>query len=158
MTNLRLVLLATTALTAAQFATLPLHAQTAPVLMAQAGPPAGESKEAPPKQPPKAAPPRPGPPGAAPPPRPAPPPAPPAAAPPPRPAPPPPPPAAAPPPRPAPPPAAAPPPPRPRRRAGAGEYAASTEVSCGPCTFVVSEVGAEPVTGARPARRQAIPG
>src|ERR1700754_4229897 len=113
MTNLRLVLLATTALTAAQFATLPSHAQTAPVLMAQAGPPAGESKEAPPKQPQKAPPPRPGPPGAAPPPRPAPPPAPPAAAPPPRPAPPPPPPAAAPPPRPAPPPAAAPPPPRP---------------------------------------------
>ena len=55
MTKLRLVLLATTALTAAQFATFPSHAQTAPVLMAQAAPPPGKSKEAPPKQPPKAA-------------------------------------------------------------------------------------------------------
>src|SRR5258707_6737492 len=84
MTKLRLVLLATTALTAAQFASIPSHAQTAPVLLAQAGPPGSESKEAPPKQPPKAAPPaRPAPPAAAPP-RPAPPPPP--AAPPPRPA------------------------------------------------------------------------
>ena len=67
MTHLRLVLLATTALTAAQFASIPSHAQTAPVLMAQAGPPGSESKEAPPKQPPKAAPPaRPAPPAAAP--------------------------------------------------------------------------------------------
>ena len=36
MTNLRLVLLATTTLTAMQFASPPSHAQTAPLVMAQA--------------------------------------------------------------------------------------------------------------------------
>src|SRR6202158_5178937 len=117
MTKLRLVLLATTALTATQFGSTPSHAQTAPLVVAE-GAPGGEAgpegkPKAPPKEAPKAAPP-----AAAPPPRPAPPPAaeppprptppPPAAAPPPRPTPPPP--AAAPPPRPTPPPAAAPPP------------------------------------------------
>ena len=91
MTNLRLVLLATTALTAMPFATVASHAQTAPLVLAQN---ADEGKKEPPKggQPPgrpapPAAAPRPAPPAAAPPPpRPAPPP-PPAAAP--RPAPPP---------------------------------------------------------------------
>src|SRR5450631_1513726 len=113
MTNLRLMLLATSALTATQFTGLPSHAQTAPQVMAQAGGEVGPDGK--PKAPPKGAPApvRPAPPAAAPPPppRPAPPP-PPAAAPPPRPAPPPP--AAAPPPRPTPPPPpAAAPPPRP---------------------------------------------
>src|SRR5450755_3698017 len=113
MTNLRLMLLATSALTATQFTALPSHAQTAPQVMAQAGGEVGPDGK--PKAPPKGAPApaRPAPPAAAPPPppRPAPPP-PPAAAPPPRPAPPPP--AAAPPPRPTPPPPpAAAPPPRP---------------------------------------------
>src|SRR5882724_10105482 len=92
MTNLRILLLATTTLTATQLATSASHAQTAPLVVAQAkdeGPP-GAKKEAPKGAPPAAAP-------KAPPPRPAPPPAPPAAAPPPRPTPPPPPPAAAPP-------------------------------------------------------------
>ncbi len=122
MTKLRHVLLATTALTAMQFVSLPSHAQTAPVVVAQAqnevgpnGKPKPPPKGAPPAHPapPKAAPPHP----AAPPPHPAPPPArpappkppaPPAAAPPARPAPPPPhrPPAAAPPRRPVPPAAA----------------------------------------------------
>src|SRR4051794_393892 len=118
MTNLRILLLATTALTATQLATSASHAQTAPLVVAQAkdeGPP-GAKKEAPKGAPPAAAPkaPAPPPPPAAAPPRPAPPPPPPpAAAPPPRPTPPPPPPAAAPP-RPTPPPApAAPPPSRP---------------------------------------------
>src|SRR5258707_7165306 len=86
MTNLRLVLLATTALTAMQFAASSSHAQTAPLVVAQAAPEAGKEKEAPP---PKGAPARPAPPAAAPPPRPAPPAA--APPPPPRPAPPPPP-------------------------------------------------------------------
>src|SRR6476661_5330904 len=100
MTRLRLLLLATTALTAMQFASPASHAQTTPLVVAQAKEelgPDGKPK-APPKGPPPAAQPpaRPAP-SAAPPP---------AAAPPPRPAPP----AAAPPPRPTPPPAAAPPP------------------------------------------------
>src|SRR3954470_6751569 len=121
MTNLRILLLATTALTATQLATSASHAQTAPLVVAQAkdeGPP-GAKKEAPKGAPPAAAPkaPAPPPPPAAAPPRPAPPtPPPPAAAPPPRPTPPPPPPAAAPPrptPPPPPPPAAAPPRPTP---------------------------------------------
>ena len=91
MTNLRLVLLATTALTAMQFAGPPSHAQTAPLVVAQgAGGEVGPDGK--PKQPQKGAPPaRPAPPAAAPPPpRPAPPPPPPP--PPPRSAPPPPPP------------------------------------------------------------------
>src|ERR1700676_3253505 len=106
MTRLRLVLLATTALTAMQFASTLSHAQTAPLVVAQAKEELGPDGK--PKAPPKAAPP-----AAAPPARPAPPP--PAAAPPPPPRPAPPPPAAAPPPppRPAPPPPAAAPPPRP---------------------------------------------
>src|SRR5712671_3840564 len=114
MTGLRLALLATTALTAMQFASTASHAQSAPLVVAQAKEELGPDGK--PKAPPKGAPPaaqppaRPAPPpAAAPPPRPAPPP--PAAAPPPRPAPPPP--AAAPPPRPTPPPPAAAPPPRP---------------------------------------------
>src|SRR5229473_2656507 len=114
MTKLRLVLLATTALTAMQFASTASHAQSAPLVVAQAkeelgpdGKPKAPPKGAPPaaQPPPRPAPP---PPAAAPPPRPTPPP--PAAAPPPRPTPPP---AAAPPPRPTPPPPAAAPPPRP---------------------------------------------
>src|SRR3954468_20044950 len=101
MTNLRLVLLATTALTVTQLATQTSHAQTAPLVVAQAKEelgPDGKPK-APPKgaPPPAAKPPTPPAPPAAAPPRPTPPP--PAAAPPPRPTPPPPP-AAAPPPRP----------------------------------------------------------
>src|ERR1700722_9692693 len=111
MTKLRLLLLATSALSAMQFVSSPSHAQTAPLVVAQAKeelgpdgkpkqPPKGAPKEAPPKgapppgrpAPPAGAPPHPAPPAAAPPPRPAPPP--PAAAPPPRPTPPPPPPAA----------------------------------------------------------------
>jgi hypothetical protein len=104
MTKLRLLLLATTALTALQFVSAPSHAQTAPLVMAQAKEELGPDGK--PKQPPKGAPPpgRPAPPAAAPPH-----PAPPAAPPPPHPAPP----AAAPPPRPTPPPA---PPPHPHRR------------------------------------------
>ncbi|HEX3115086.1 MAG TPA: OmpA family protein [Bradyrhizobium sp.] len=114
MTNLRLLLLATTAFTAMQFAGPPSHAQTAPLVVAQG---AGEvGPDGKPKQPQKGAPPaRPAPPAAAPPPpRPAPPPPPPPRAapppppPPPHPAPPPP-----PPPHPAPPPVAAPPHPAP---------------------------------------------
>src|SRR6266851_3623823 len=125
MTNLRLVLLATSALTATQITALPSHAQTAPQVMAQAGgevgpdgkpkaPPKGAPAPAPahPAPPAAAPPPHPAPPAAAPPPPPRPAPPPPAAAPPPRPAPPPPP-AAAPPPRPTPPPPAAAPPPPP---------------------------------------------
>src|SRR5229473_1183464 len=125
MTNLRLVLLATSALTATQITALPSHAQTAPQVMAQAGgevgpdgkpkaPPKGAPAPAPahPAPPAAAPPPQPAPPAAAPPPPPRPAPPPPAAAPPPRPAPPPPP-AAAPPPRPTPPPPAAAPPPAP---------------------------------------------
>src|SRR5436309_3504184 len=125
MKNLRILLLATTALTATQFATSASHAQTAPLVVAQAKEEVGPDGR--PKAPPKGAPPPaaapkapappPPPPPAAAPPRPAaPPPPPPAAAPPPRPTPPPPPPAAAPPPRPtppSPPPAAAPPRPTP---------------------------------------------
>ncbi|WP_426530760.1 OmpA family protein [Bradyrhizobium sp. McL0615] len=121
MTNLRILLLATTALTATQLATSASHAQTAPLVVAQTKDeaPPGAKKEAPKGAPPPAAAPKapaPPPPPAAAPPRPAaPPPPPPAAAPPPRPAPPPPP-AAAPPrptPPPPPPPAAAPPRPTP---------------------------------------------
>src|SRR5512135_2790575 len=98
MTNLRLVLLATTALTAMQLIASPSHAQTAPLVMAQAKEELGPDGR--PKQPPKGAPPpRPAPPAAAPP-RPAPPPPPP---PPPHVAPPPPPPHVAPPPPPPPP-------------------------------------------------------
>jgi len=59
MTNLRLLLLATTALTAMQLIAAPSHAQTAPQVMAQA-----KEEEGKPKQPPKAAPPRPAPPAA----------------------------------------------------------------------------------------------
>src|SRR5216684_3137361 len=112
MTNLRLVLLATSALTATQITALPSHAQTAPQVMAQAGGEVGPDgkPKAPPKGAPAPAPAHPAPPAAAPPPHPAPPAA--APPPPPRPAPPPPP-AAAPPPRPTPPPPAAPPPPPP---------------------------------------------
>src|ERR1700678_3359442 len=72
MTKLRLLLLATTALTAMHFASTPSHAQTTPQVMAQAKEelgPDGKPKQ-PPKQPPKAGPPpaRPAaPPGAAPP-------------------------------------------------------------------------------------------
>src|SRR5229473_1665005 len=113
MTNLRLVLLATSALTATQITALPSHAQAAPQVMAQAGGEVGPDgkPKAPPKGAPAPAPAHPAPPAAAPPPHPAPP----AAAPPPPPRPAPPPPAAAPPPRPAPPPppAAAAPPPHP---------------------------------------------
>src|SRR5258708_6444975 len=66
MTNLRLVLLATTALTVAQLGSTPSHAQTAPLVVAQATPkeelgpdgkPKQPSKEAPKGAPPKAAPP-----------------------------------------------------------------------------------------------------
>src|SRR6266850_1375729 len=140
MTNLRILLLATTALSATQLAASASLAQTAPLVVAQAkeeGPP-GAKKEAPPKgAPPAAAPkaPAPPPPPAAAPPRPAaPPPPPPAAAPPPRPTPPPPPPAAAPPrPTPPPPPPAAapkaptpPPPPPPPPPAAPKQPAAPT--------------------------------
>src|SRR6266852_5775788 len=86
MTKLRLLLLATTALTAVQFASIPSHAQTAPLVVAQAKEELGPDGKPKPKEAPKAAPPaRPAPPAAAPPPRPAPPPhvPPPAAAPPP---------------------------------------------------------------------------
>src|SRR5438445_247099 len=103
MTNLRILLLATTALTATQLATSESYAQTAPIVVAQAKEDVGPDGR--PKAPPKGAPPpaaapkapAPPPPPAAAPPRPAaPPPPPPAAAPPPRPTPAPPPPAAAP--------------------------------------------------------------
>src|SRR6266851_5676433 len=108
MTNLRLVLLATSALTATQITALPSHAQTAPQVMAQAGGEVGPDgkPKAPPKGAPAPAPAHPPPPAAPPPPPPAPPPhvPPPAAAPPPHPAPPTPP-AAAPPPAPPKPPA-----------------------------------------------------
>ncbi|WP_079540686.1 OmpA family protein [Bradyrhizobium lablabi] len=113
MTNLRLVLLATTALTVTQLAAAPSHAQTAPLVVAQAAPkeelgPDGKPKpkEAPKGAPPKAAPPAP---PAAPPAKPAAPPPPPPPPPPPAPKPAPP---AAPPPH-VPPPAAPPPPPPP---------------------------------------------
>src|SRR4051794_12484954 len=93
MTNFRLVLLATTTLTAMQLIASmliasPSHAQTAPLIMAQAGRedvgPDGRPKQAPGARPaPPAAAPRPAPPAAAPPPPPPHPPPPPAAAPPP---------------------------------------------------------------------------
>ncbi|QWG13481.1 OmpA family protein [Bradyrhizobium sediminis] len=123
MTHLRLVLLATTALTAMQFAAPATHAQTAPMVVAQAkeelgpdGKPKAPPKAAPPAVAPRQAPPPPPPPpppGVAPPPPP-----PPVSAPPPRQAPPPPPPPPArvappPPPPPKPPTAAPPPPPKP---------------------------------------------
>src|SRR5229473_3357908 len=75
MTNLRLVLLATSALTATQITALPSHAQTAPQVMAQAGGEVGPDgkPKAPPKGAPAPAPARPAPPAAAPPPHPAPP-------------------------------------------------------------------------------------
>ena len=94
MKNLRILLLATSALTATQFATSASHAQTAPLVVAQAKEEVGPDGR--PKAPPKGAPPpaaapkapAPPPPPAAAPPRPAaPPPPPPAAAPPPRPTP-----------------------------------------------------------------------
>jgi len=69
MTKLRLLLLATTALTAMQLIGSPSHAQTAPLVMAQAREELGPDGK--PKQPPKGAPPaRPAPPAAAPPPHP----------------------------------------------------------------------------------------
>ncbi|QIO30577.1 OmpA family protein [Bradyrhizobium sp. 1(2017)] len=130
MTNLRFVLLATTALTAMQFASSASHAQSAPPLVvAQAQPqetgPDGKPKQ-PPKGPPAAAPPaapaRPAaPPPAAAPPRP--PAAPPPAAAPPRPAAPPPPPAARPAPPPPPPPPAAPKQPSPPPAAAPQQHA-----------------------------------
>jgi hypothetical protein len=49
MTKLRLVLLATTALTAMQFASAPSHAQTAPQVMAQAQEPSKDGKQPPSK-------------------------------------------------------------------------------------------------------------
>jgi len=113
MKHLRLVLLATTALTVTSFATTASHAQTttpivvAQIVVAQAKEELGPDGKPKPKGPPPKAAPAPARPPAAAPPRPpaaAPPPRPPAAAPPARPAPP-----VAPPPRPAPPPAAAPP-------------------------------------------------
>jgi len=103
MIHLRLVLLATTALTVMQFASTASHAQTAPIVVAQAKEelgPDGKPKQPPKGAPPKAAPAKPAPPKAVPPP-----PKPPAAQPPQRPAPP-----AAPPPHPVPPPHPAPPP------------------------------------------------
>ncbi|RZN21514.1 hypothetical protein CWO90_33255, partial [Bradyrhizobium sp. Leo121] len=58
MTNLRLVLLATTALTVTQLASFASHAQTAPLVVAQAAAPKEElGPDGKPKQPPKAAPP-----------------------------------------------------------------------------------------------------
>jgi hypothetical protein len=96
MTNLRIVLLATTALTVTQLATQTSHAQNAPLVVAQAREELGpDGKPKPKDRPPAARPPAPPPPAAKPPTPP------PAAAPPPRPTPPPP--AAAPPPRPTPP-------------------------------------------------------
>ena len=55
MTNLRIVLLATTALTVAQLATSVSHAQTAPLVVAQAKEDLGPDGK--PKAPPKGAPP-----------------------------------------------------------------------------------------------------
>jgi len=104
MKNLRLLLLATTALTALQFASVSSHAQSAPLVVAQAAPKEELGPDGKPKQPPKGAPPKGAPPKPAPPPPPPPRPAPPAAAPPP-------------PPRPAPPPAAPPRPEAPQPRA-----------------------------------------
>src|ERR1700730_16273738 len=75
MTKLRLVLLATTALTALQFVHSSSHAQTAPLVVAQAAPKEELGPDGKPKHPPKAQPP-------AAPPKAAPPPPPPAAAPP----------------------------------------------------------------------------
>ena len=49
MTKLRLVLLATTALTAMQFASAPSQAQTAPMVLAQAPAPDDKDKKQPPK-------------------------------------------------------------------------------------------------------------
>src|SRR6266508_3657546 len=84
MTNLRILLLATTALTATQLATSASHAQTAPIVVAQAREEVGPDgrPKAPPKgaPPPAAAPKAPAPPPAAAPPRPTPPPPPPPAA------------------------------------------------------------------------------
>src|ERR1700761_8395423 len=98
MTKLRLVLLATTTLTAMQLTAEPSHAQPAPLVVAQAQGEVGPDGK--PKPPPKGAPPKPAPPAPAPKAAPPPPhPAPPAAPPPPRPS--------APPPRPAAPPTAA---------------------------------------------------
>ena len=57
MTNLRLVLLATTALTAMQLHRSPSHAQTAPLVVAQAAQRRSWVRTAKPKQPPKGAPP-----------------------------------------------------------------------------------------------------
>ncbi|MDR3486024.1 MAG: OmpA family protein, partial [Bradyrhizobium sp.] len=74
MTKLRLLLLATTALTAMQFAGPSSHAQTAPLVVAQAQNEVGPDGKPKPKEPPKAAPAHPAPPKAAPPPHPAPPP------------------------------------------------------------------------------------
>src|SRR6266571_791370 len=54
MTNFRFVLLATTALTAMQFASSASHAQSAPLVVAQAQPETGPDGK--PKQPPKEAP------------------------------------------------------------------------------------------------------
>ncbi|HEY3890372.1 MAG TPA: OmpA family protein, partial [Bradyrhizobium sp.] len=70
MTKLRLVLLATTAVTAMPLANSGSHAQTAPIVVAQQGEVGPDGK---PKPPPRGAPPRPAPPAAAPPPRAAPP-------------------------------------------------------------------------------------
>ncbi|MDB5608688.1 MAG: hypothetical protein JWP25_5588, partial [Bradyrhizobium sp.] len=65
MTKLRLMLLATTTLTVMQFAGVPSHAQTAPLVMAQAKEELGPDGK--PKAPPKGAPPaHPAPPAAAP--------------------------------------------------------------------------------------------
>src|ERR1700750_961605 len=100
MTNLRLVLLATTALSALQMASAPSHAESAPLVVAQAQGEVGPDGR--PKEPPKGAPPPPPPGRVAPPPPPPPPAARPAPPPPPQP-----PPAA----RPAPPPPPPPPPP-----------------------------------------------
>ncbi|HKO70564.1 MAG TPA: OmpA family protein, partial [Bradyrhizobium sp.] len=67
MTNVRLLLLATTALTAMQLIAPVAHAQNAPLVVAQAREEVGPDGR--PKQPPRAAPPsRPAPPAAAPPP------------------------------------------------------------------------------------------
>src|SRR3954469_10608054 len=110
MIKLRILLLATTALTAMQLTASPSQAQDAPFVVAQAKEEVGPDGK-PKGRPAQPAPPAAAPPAAAPPPPPRPAPPPPPAAAPPRPAPPPPP-AAAPPPRPTPPPPAAAPPPR----------------------------------------------
>ncbi|TAI59892.1 hypothetical protein CWO89_43685, partial [Bradyrhizobium sp. Leo170] len=57
MTNLRLVLLATTALTVTQLISFASHAQTAPLVVAQAEKKEEVGPDGKPKQPPKAAPP-----------------------------------------------------------------------------------------------------